>query len=214
MSEIDAETDPYAYVLSANVHRRHLTAEQKRELIAKVLKAQPEKSNRHNREADQGRSQDGRCGAREARGTWGNSPRRDDRGHQGPPAASTQRGAGIKQKADPVKTKTEELELPLNDVEAAENATAQFLYELGDLDEEFDRITDQMVALGERLCASLDIREGETFAEFMHRLDPEHGNKSDKPQVLIAEMACMLLCSSRTTCISRSKCSIRYWRRF
>ena len=38
--------DPYEYVLSANIHRRHLTAEQKREIIAKVLKAQPEKSNR------------------------------------------------------------------------------------------------------------------------------------------------------------------------
>ena len=42
-----AETeDPFAYVLSANVHRRHLSAEQKRDLIAKVLKAQPTKSNR------------------------------------------------------------------------------------------------------------------------------------------------------------------------
>jgi ParB-like nuclease domain len=38
-------TDPYAYVLSANIHRRHLTAEQKRELIEKVLKAKPEASN-------------------------------------------------------------------------------------------------------------------------------------------------------------------------
>jgi hypothetical protein len=38
--------DPYAFVISANIHRRHLTAEQKRELIAKVLKAQPGKSNR------------------------------------------------------------------------------------------------------------------------------------------------------------------------
>src|SRR5262249_48505991 len=37
--------DPYAYVLSANIHRRHLTAEQKRELIAEVLKAKPEQSN-------------------------------------------------------------------------------------------------------------------------------------------------------------------------
>jgi hypothetical protein len=40
------KTDPYAYVLSANIHRRHLTAEQKRELIAKVLRARPEASNR------------------------------------------------------------------------------------------------------------------------------------------------------------------------
>jgi hypothetical protein len=38
--------DPYAYVMSANLIRRHLTAEQKRELIAKLLKATPEKSNR------------------------------------------------------------------------------------------------------------------------------------------------------------------------
>jgi ParB-like chromosome segregation protein Spo0J len=38
--------DPAAYVISANVHRRHLTAEQKRDLIAELIKAQPEKSNR------------------------------------------------------------------------------------------------------------------------------------------------------------------------
>ena len=37
--------DPYALALSYNVHRRHLTPEQKRELIANVLKATPEKSN-------------------------------------------------------------------------------------------------------------------------------------------------------------------------
>ena len=39
-------TSPYEYVISANIHRRHLTAEQKRDLIAKVLKATPGKSNR------------------------------------------------------------------------------------------------------------------------------------------------------------------------
>lgn len=38
--------DIYSYVISANIHRRHLTAEQRRELIAKVLKAKPEQSNR------------------------------------------------------------------------------------------------------------------------------------------------------------------------
>jgi ParB-like nuclease domain len=38
--------DPYALALSFNVHRRHLTAEDKRDLIAKLLKVQPEKSNR------------------------------------------------------------------------------------------------------------------------------------------------------------------------
>src|SRR5262245_19575674 len=37
-------TDPAAYVISANLHRRHLTSEQKRELIAKLVKAQPDRS--------------------------------------------------------------------------------------------------------------------------------------------------------------------------
>jgi hypothetical protein len=38
--------DPYAYVISANIHRRHLTAEQKRKVIADLIKATPVKSNR------------------------------------------------------------------------------------------------------------------------------------------------------------------------
>lgn len=38
--------DPLAYVTSANLHRRHLTAEQSREIIAKVLEADPSKSDR------------------------------------------------------------------------------------------------------------------------------------------------------------------------
>ena len=45
-TEADAEPDPFAIVNSANIHRRHLTAEQKSELIANLLKAQPSKSNR------------------------------------------------------------------------------------------------------------------------------------------------------------------------
>ena len=37
--------DPYALALSLNLHRRHLTTEQKRDLIAKLVKAKPEASN-------------------------------------------------------------------------------------------------------------------------------------------------------------------------
>ena len=42
----DEANDPQTYIISANLHRRHLTTEQKRELIAKLIKANPEKSNR------------------------------------------------------------------------------------------------------------------------------------------------------------------------
>jgi hypothetical protein len=38
--------DPFAIAIGLNIHRRHLNAEQKRELIAKVLAARPELSNR------------------------------------------------------------------------------------------------------------------------------------------------------------------------
>jgi hypothetical protein len=42
---IDA-VDPYDFVISANVRRRHLSAQQKGDLIAAVLKAKPERSDR------------------------------------------------------------------------------------------------------------------------------------------------------------------------
>jgi phage N-6-adenine-methyltransferase len=38
--------DPYDYVMSMNLRRRHLTGEQKREVVAKWLKAKPEQSDR------------------------------------------------------------------------------------------------------------------------------------------------------------------------
>ena len=42
----ELEGDPRAYVISRNIVRRHLTAEQKRDLIAKLIKATPERSDR------------------------------------------------------------------------------------------------------------------------------------------------------------------------
>jgi hypothetical protein len=38
--------DPVGFIISANIHRRHLTSNQKRELVAKLLKFNPEKSDR------------------------------------------------------------------------------------------------------------------------------------------------------------------------
>jgi len=43
---LDKSVDPYSYVISANIQRRHLTAEQRRSLIAKLLKVDPSKSDR------------------------------------------------------------------------------------------------------------------------------------------------------------------------
>jgi len=40
------DVDPYDLVLSLNIHRRHLTEEQRRDLIAKLIKAKPEASDR------------------------------------------------------------------------------------------------------------------------------------------------------------------------
>jgi hypothetical protein len=44
--EQDNDARMRAYVISKNIHRRHLTAEQKREIIAKVIAAKPEASDR------------------------------------------------------------------------------------------------------------------------------------------------------------------------
>jgi hypothetical protein len=43
---IGDSVDPYDYVIGANIRRRHLTAEQKRDLIEKLISATPEKSDR------------------------------------------------------------------------------------------------------------------------------------------------------------------------
>jgi hypothetical protein len=42
----DKGADAHAYVISANIHRRHLTAAQKIDLVEKLIKANPEMSSR------------------------------------------------------------------------------------------------------------------------------------------------------------------------
>jgi hypothetical protein len=43
---LPSDVDPVAYIISANVTRRHLTPKQKRDIIAKLLQADPTKSDR------------------------------------------------------------------------------------------------------------------------------------------------------------------------
>jgi hypothetical protein len=43
---LDPETNPHTYAISDNLHRLHLTAEAKRDAIARLLKSDPSKSNR------------------------------------------------------------------------------------------------------------------------------------------------------------------------
>src|SRR5262249_3800637 len=79
--------DPAAYVISANIHRRHLTQEQKRELVAKLVKAQPEASN--NAIAKQAKVDDKTVAKvrHDMEASFGNSERRGADRHQGPQAA-------------------------------------------------------------------------------------------------------------------------------
>jgi ParB-like chromosome segregation protein Spo0J len=75
-----------AYIISKNIHRRHLTAEQRRDLVAKLIKAQPEKSDRAIGSGE-GRRQNRCHRPRRTGGTCGNSARRNPNRYQGPQAA-------------------------------------------------------------------------------------------------------------------------------
>jgi ParB-like chromosome segregation protein Spo0J len=46
VEQVPPETDPESFVISANVHRRHLTLTQQREMAAKLLAREPRRSDR------------------------------------------------------------------------------------------------------------------------------------------------------------------------
>jgi hypothetical protein len=91
---VNKGVDPFAFVISKNIHRRHLTVEQKRDLIAKVVKATPGKSDRQI--AEQTKTSPTTVGKvrkeMEAKGRVSKGDTREDKG-------------GRKQKAHKTKTK-------------------------------------------------------------------------------------------------------------
>ena len=81
------DTDPQAYVASANIHRRHLTPEKKREIVTALLKANPGKSDRQiAKEAGSNRDTVGRLrrGLEETGGVSVTDTRTDAAGRQQP----------------------------------------------------------------------------------------------------------------------------------
>jgi hypothetical protein len=87
------ETDPYAFAISMNIERRHLNAEQKRDLIAKVIKAKPDTSN--NAIAKQVKADDKTVASvrreMEARSEIPNVSTRTDSSGRGQPARKTRK---------------------------------------------------------------------------------------------------------------------------
>jgi hypothetical protein len=65
----EAPADPLSYVMSVNVWRRHLTGEQKRDLVGKLLKQRPKMSGRRCEAGWSLTHHRGRCQAR-TRGSW------------------------------------------------------------------------------------------------------------------------------------------------
>jgi hypothetical protein len=79
--------NPAAYVISANIHRRHLTAEQKRELIAKLIKGNAREVRSADRRDREGEPSHRRGRAHQDGGTWASCPRLDPDRQQRPQAA-------------------------------------------------------------------------------------------------------------------------------
>jgi hypothetical protein len=112
------------YVISKNIHRRHLTAEQKRALIAKLIAAQPEKSDRAIAKQVKADHKTVAKARKEAEATGEASPVEKRVGADGKarkqPTKKAKPAPTIDEERDP--ERFEQLELPIDDPEASAEA--------------------------------------------------------------------------------------------
>jgi hypothetical protein len=73
--------DPWAYVLSVNVRRRHLTQEQRRQIVEDMVRRRPDLTDRFGQDCARG-PQDCRRPPRRGRTKWGDSPHPARRAHR------------------------------------------------------------------------------------------------------------------------------------
>jgi len=89
------DVDPYAYVASVNLQRRHLTPAQQRELIDGLLKENPQRSDRETARIAKA-DQDSGGTAEETRSWWGISPPLD-------PGRQAWRGRNLQRRGRPLR---------------------------------------------------------------------------------------------------------------
>jgi hypothetical protein len=189
-------SDPVKYIVSANIHRRNITTETKRDLIAALLKENPERSDRATAELVKVDHKTVSA-VRQKEEQLGSIPQLTKRtGKDG----KARQQAASKPKASPVKQVEPKVEKPAEPEQlsktAKEKLDAAIRQHKRMLDAEFEarvqaevrrRIGESTLAAymveWDRLRVELDTRRGimdkRTYRRILMRLHPDHGGEAD-----------------------------------
>jgi hypothetical protein len=163
--------DPVGFVISRNIHRRHLTAEQKRDLIAKLLKANPEKSDREiGRQTKTDKNTVASVRAKEeARGEIHHVEKRTDtKGRQQPARKKTAKPipSEVRREMEASQAHAADLEAArehdkdlAEQLRAAEIKIAGLESEVEDLKAERDRLRQMVLELEAKLAAAVQVEK-------------------------------------------------------
>lgn len=184
--------DPAGFVISRNIHRRHLAAKQRRELIAKLLKAGPEKSDRQIAEMEMVKASPTTVGTvrttMEAEGEVSNLDTRTDAKGVKQPAKKPPRKKEVRHELEAKQAHIDELETArehdkdlAEQLRASEIKIAGLESEVGELKADRDRLRERVAELEAALAAAT----GEVKAEKPKRGRPK-GSKN-KPKAMQAE---------------------------